>query len=59
MLLLPAIDFLEHRLPDEVANSIEVVVSVDDPDEILVVTAFDPTGDRHFWQDLLTGFGER
>ncbi len=59
MLFLPAINLLQHRLADEVTDSVEVVVPVDDPHEVLVVAPFDPTGDRHLREDLLPRLRER
>lgn len=44
MFLLPPLDLLHDRLPDEIADPIVVVVGIDNPHEVLVVTAFDPTG---------------
>lgn len=58
MLPLPAVNFLQHGFADEVTDPVEVVVAVDDPNEILVVTPFDPSCDRHFRQDSLLGFGQ-
>lgn len=58
MVLLPSVDLLEDRLSDEVPETVEVVVGVDNPDHVLVVTPLDPGGNRDFRQDLLPQFGE-
>lgn len=58
MVLLPPIDLLEDRLPDEVSEPIEVIVRVDDAHEIVVVAAFNPPGDGDLGQHFLSGLGE-
>ncbi len=57
MLLLPAVDFLQYGLPHEVSDPVEVVVAVDDSHEVLVVPAFDSSGDGHLREDLLLRLG--
>ncbi len=56
--LLPAINLLQHRLADEVPDSVEVVVPVDDPHEVLVVPPFDSPSNRDLREDLLLGLGQ-
>ncbi len=53
MLLLPAVNLLEHGLPDEVSDSIEVIVTVNHTHQVVVVTPFDPARDGDFREDLL------
>ena len=53
VILLPPINLLEDGLPHEVADSVEVVVAIDDPDEIIVVASLDPPGDGDLREDLL------
>jgi hypothetical protein len=55
VLFLPAIYLLQHRLADEVPDSVEVVVPVDDPHEVLIVASFDSTGDGDLREYLLPG----
>jgi hypothetical protein len=56
--LLPAVDLLEHGLPHEVSDPVEVVVVVDDPYKVLVVPPLDPPSDGHLREDLLLGLGQ-
>lgn len=59
MICLPAINFLQHRLADEVPEPVVVVVPVDDVDEIFVVAALNPAGNGDLRQDFLLRLRER
>lgn len=52
MLLLPTVNLLEHRLPNKVPETIEVVIRINDSDQILVVAPLDPTGHGYSRQDF-------
>jgi hypothetical protein len=56
MILLPPIYLLEDCLPNKVTDSVEVVVAIDDPHEVIVVASFDPPGDGDLREDLLSRF---
>jgi hypothetical protein len=51
--LLPSINLLEHSFPYEITDSVEVVVAVDHPHEVVIVTPLDSTGDGYLREDLL------
>lgn len=59
MVLLPAIDLLQHSLSNEVPKPVVVVVPVDDVNEVLVVASLDSAGDGDLRQDLLLRLRER
>ena len=59
MVFLPAIDLLENCLPNEVPDSVVVVVPVDDTDEVLVVAALNSTRDGDLRENLLLRLRER
>lgn len=58
MLLLPALDLLDHRLSDEVSDPVEAVVGIDNPYQVFVVAPFDPPCYRHLGEETLPGFGQ-
>lgn len=58
VLLLPALDLLDHGLSDEVSNPVEVVVGIDNPYQVFVVAPFDPPGHRHLGEETLPGLGQ-
>ena len=55
MILLPALDLLDHRLSDEVSDPVEVVVGIDNPYQVFVVAPFDPPCYRHLGEETLPG----
>jgi len=59
VLLLPSVDFLKDGFSNEVANPVEVVVTVDYSHEVLVVASLYPTRDGHLREDLLPGLRQR
>ena len=53
VLLSPSINLLEHGLSNEVTDTVEMVVAVNDPHEVLVVAPLDPARDGDLREDLL------
>ncbi len=53
VLLLPPIDLLEHGLPHKISDSVEMVVAVNHPHEVIVVASLDAAGDGDLREDLL------
>jgi hypothetical protein len=56
VLFLPSVNLLEHGLPYEVPDPVEVIIAVDDTHEVIVVASLDPAGDGDLREDLLPRF---
>jgi hypothetical protein len=59
VLLLPPLDFLDDCLPDEIPESIVVVIRIDDLDKLVIVSSLDPPGDRYLGKGMLSRSGWR